>query len=136
MRVAVLHRFYCIFYLLSVIQSRDNHCVYPPPPPSFSVRHFICCLVLFQQRNTRPDMTCKTVDLDVKTRTQCTDICTYNVEHRREKICLQGFANNKGADQHAHLRRLIGAFTIRFLESILPQIATGDISIFQAYLCR
>ena len=26
---------------------------------------------------------------------------------RREKTCRQGFANNKGTDQPAHLRRLI-----------------------------
>ena len=33
---------------------------------------------------------------------------------RREKTCLRGFANNKGADQPAHPRRLISAFVISF----------------------
>ena len=33
---------------------------------------------------------------------------------RRKKTCLRGFANNKGADQHAHPRRLISAIVIRF----------------------
>ena len=31
---------------------------------------------------------------------------------RREKTCLQGFANNNGADQPAHQRSLISAFFI------------------------
>ena len=48
---------------------------------------------------------------------------------RREKTCLQGFANNKGADQAAHLRSLISAFVIRRLESNICKIATGEISI-------
>ena len=35
-----------------------------------------------------------------------------------------GFANNKVADQPAHLRRLISAFGIRVLESIITELAT------------
>ena len=49
---------------------------------------------------------------------------------RREKTCLRGFANNKGADQHAHPPRLIRAFVIRFFESIVFKLATGEFSIF------
>ena len=49
---------------------------------------------------------------------------------RREKTCLQGFANNTGADQPAHPRRLISAFVIRFLESIISRLATSEILIF------
>ena len=41
---------------------------------------------------------------------------------RREKTCLRGFANNKGADQPAHPRRLISAFVILFLESIISKV--------------
>ena len=41
-----------------------------------------------------------------------------------------GFANNKGADQPAHPLRLISAFVIRFLESIICKLNTGEISIF------
>ena len=41
--------------------------------------------------------------------------------HRREKTCLLGFANNKGADQPAHPRSLISAFVIRLLESIISR---------------
>ena len=37
---------------------------------------------------------------------------------QQEKTCLQGFANNTGADQPAHPRSLISAFVIRFLVSI------------------
>ena len=50
---------------------------------------------------------------------------------QREKTCIWGFANNKGADQPAHLRSLISAFVIRFLESIICKLATDDISFFQ-----
>ena len=49
---------------------------------------------------------------------------------QREKICLRVFANNTGADQPAHPRRLISAFVIRFLESIICKLATDEVSIF------
>ena len=49
---------------------------------------------------------------------------------QREKTCLQGFANNTGVDQPAHPRSLISAFVIRFLESTISKLATGEISIF------
>ena len=49
---------------------------------------------------------------------------------RREKTCLRGFANNKGAVQPAHPRSLISAFLINFLESIIRYLVTGEISIF------
>ena len=49
---------------------------------------------------------------------------------RREKTCLRGFVNNTGAVQPAHLRRLISAFVIRFLESIISKHSTREISIF------
>ena len=39
-----------------------------------------------------------------------------------------GFANNKGADQLAHLRSLINAFIINFLENIISILATCKIS--------
>ena len=47
-----------------------------------------------------------------------------------EKTCLRGFANNKGADQPAHPHRLISAFVIRLLETIISKLATSEISIF------
>ena len=49
---------------------------------------------------------------------------------RRDKTCLRGFANNKGADQPAHPRSLISAFVIRLLESTTFNLATRKISIF------
>ena len=49
---------------------------------------------------------------------------------RSNKTCLQGFANNTGADQPAHPRSLISAFVIRFWESLICKLATGEISIF------
>ena len=48
---------------------------------------------------------------------------------QREKTCLRGFANNTGADQPARPRSLICALLIRFSESIIYKIATGEISI-------
>ena len=70
-----------------------------------------------------------------KTKRHENDICLYLVSkgtfgHRREKTCLRGFANNKGADQPAHPRRLISVFVIRFLLSIISRLATSEISIF------
>ena len=38
-----------------------------------------------------------------------------------------GCGNNKGADQPAHLRRLISTFVIRLLESIISKLATHEI---------
>ena len=46
------------------------------------------------------------------------------------KPVFGGVANNTGADQPAHPRSLISAFVIRYLESIICKLATGDISIF------
>ena len=49
---------------------------------------------------------------------------------RCEKTCLRGFANNKGADQHALPRSLISTFVIRLLKSTIPRLATSGISMF------
>ena len=49
---------------------------------------------------------------------------------QREKNCLRGFVNNKGADQPAHMRSLISTFVIRFLKIIICKLARGEISIF------
>ena len=48
---------------------------------------------------------------------------------QRDKICLWEFVNNKSSDQPAHSRRLIGAFVVHFMESIISKLATGEISI-------
>ena len=42
---------------------------------------------------------------------------------RSEKPCLRRFLNNKGADQHVHLHRLISSFGILFLERIISRLA-------------
>ena len=47
---------------------------------------------------------------------------------RREKTFLRGFANN--TDQPAHRLSMISALVIRFLESIICSLATGENSIF------
>ena len=49
--------------------------------------------------------------------------------HDARKPVFGGF-EHKGADLPAHLRRLISAFVIFFLESIIFKLATGEISIF------
>ena len=49
---------------------------------------------------------------------------------RREKTSLWGFANNKVADQPALPHRLISAFKICLLESIISKLASSEISIF------
>ena len=55
---------------------------------------------------------------------------------RRQRTCLRGGggggggANNTGADQPAHLHSLISAFVVRFLESIIYNLATGKMLIF------
>ena len=49
---------------------------------------------------------------------------------RREKTCLQGFENNKGADQLARPCSLIGTCVIRLLESVIYILATNESSIF------
>ena len=54
----------------------------------------------------------------------------YIIEPQREKNCLHGFANNTGADQPAHPRSLNSTFVIRFLESIVCNLATSEISLF------
>ena len=48
---------------------------------------------------------------------------------RNEKTCHPGFVNNKGTDQPAHPRSLISTPIIRFVESIICKLATGEISI-------
>ena len=61
------------------------------------------------------------------------DLCLityFYIGLRREKTCVRGFANNTGADQPAHPRRLISAFVIRFFESIISKLATSETSIF------
>ena len=50
------------------------------------------------------------------------------VASTRENLS-SGFANNKGADQPAHTRRLISAFVIRLLVSIISKLASSEIAI-------
>ena len=54
--------------------------------------------------------------------------CPYGPRH--EKPCLQGIFL-KNTDQPAHPRRLICAFVIHCLISIISKLATGEISICQ-----
>ena len=60
----------------------------------------------------------------------CPSLLLFTFGPRREKTCLQGFANNTGADQPAHPCSLISAFAIGFLERTIFNLATGKISIF------
>ena len=51
---------------------------------------------------------------------------TYDPGH--EKTCLMSYANNKGADQPAHLRSLISAFVVRCLDSVMSLVSVTKIS--------
>ena len=42
-------------------------------------------------------------------------------------MCLMSYANNKGADQPAHLRSLISAFVVRCLDSIISLDSIAEI---------
>ena len=46
---------------------------------------------------------------------------------RRENLFMP-YANNKGADQTAHLRNLISAFVVRCLDSIISLVSISEIS--------
>ena len=46
------------------------------------------------------------------------------------KTCLMPYANNKGADQHAHPRSLISTFVVRCLDSMICILAISNNSRF------
>ena len=66
---------------------------------------------------------------------QCLQMFVPVIHHRYgprlEKTCLWEFANNKGADHPPNPLRLISAFVIHLLESIISQLASIKISIFK-----
>ena len=48
---------------------------------------------------------------------------------------VYAYANNKGADQPAHPRRLLSASVVRCLDSIIPLVSISDISsLYLAYV--
>ena len=47
----------------------------------------------------------------------------------RENLSSE-IADNKGADQTAHTRRLISAFVIRFLKTVISRLVLSEIAIF------
>ena len=50
-------------------------------------------------------------------------------------MCLRSYANNKGADQPAHLGNLISTFVVRYLDSIIPTCLSQNFKTEQAGLC-
>ena len=54
--------------------------------------------------------------------------CPFIIEPGHEKMCLMSYANNKGADQPAHLRSLICAFVVRCLDRIISLDSITKIS--------
>ena len=44
------------------------------------------------------------------------------------KMCLMPYANNKGADQPAHLRSLISTFAVHCLDSMICILAISKVS--------
>ena len=108
-----------------------GHCVVPLSK--------IVELVQLRKTCNRPNMT-KSVNRDVK---HSTTIFSYHIQPgngtyrghliygpRRQKTCLQRFANNTGADQPAHPRSLISTFVIRLLGSIISRLAKSEFSVF------
>ena len=53
---------------------------------------------------------------------------SFYFEPSHEKLCLMSYANNKGADQPAHLRSLISAFVVYCLDSIISLDSIAVIS--------
>ena len=53
-----------------------------------------------------------------------------NIRAPMRENLSSGFASNNGTDQPAHQRRLISAFVIHFLESVISKRDTGEISVF------
>ena len=54
----------------------------------------------------------------------------YIYEPGHEKMCLMPYANNKGADQPAHLHSLISAFVVRCQDRMIPLVYISEISRF------
>ena len=50
------------------------------------------------------------------------------IRRAMKKTCLMSYANNKGADQPAHLRSLISAFVVRCLDSFISLDSIAEIS--------
>ena len=61
-------------------------------------------------------------------RVPLSSVCGMRFEPHHEKTCFLPYANNKGADQPAHLRSLISAFVICCLESIILLVSISKIS--------
>ena len=49
------------------------------------------------------------------------------------KTCLMPYANNKGADQPAHLRSLISTFVVRCLDSMICILAISSFKILTSF---
>ena len=50
-------------------------------------------------------------------------------EPQRQKTCLRGFADNKGADQSVHPHRPIMVIVISILDRIISKLGTSEIPI-------
>ena len=73
-----------------------------------------------------PLLNCRLLQIiGVALRVKCCSI--YNMG--RENLTLLD-ANNKCAEQPAHLRSLISALVVHFLESVVSKLATFKVSIF------
>ena len=73
------------------------------------------CFKTFREIHPRKAEPCK-----------ATSFVVYEPGH--EKMCLMPYANNKDADQPAHLRSLISAFVVRCLDSTIPLVSIPKIS--------
>ena len=67
-----------------------------------------------------------TILVEVGRLEQEAEVCIIELGH--EKMCLISYANNKGADQPAHLHSLISAFVVRCLDSTISLDSIAEIS--------
>ena len=61
---------------------------------------------------------------------QAFKILEHNTGLDVRKLVFGGFANNKGADQTAHMHSLISAFVVHLTKSIMSRHSTSEISMF------
>ena len=63
------------------------------------------------------------------------NMCRYRMWSTSRENLFMPYANNKGADQPAHLRSLISAFVVCFLDSIIPLFSISKISSLKPSFC-
>ena len=79
---------------------------------------------LFRERGASHHFSCA----EVSSIRRLPEIIAYGPDHA--KTCLMPYANNKGADQPAHLCSLISTFVVCCLDSMICILANSKVSRF------